>query len=54
MSSPGIFGESSFTHSMGRLAHKSEYQGTLIWMLSGASSYLTGAVVPVDGSRTVW
>ena len=39
---------------MGRLAHKSEYQGTLIWMLSGASSYLTGAVVPVDGGRTVW
>ena len=39
---------------MGRLAHRSEYQGTLIWMLSGASSYLTGAVVPVDGGRTVW
>ena len=39
---------------MGRLAHKSEYQGTLIWMLSGASSYLTGAVVPVDGGRTIW
>ena len=39
---------------MGRLAKSDEYQGTLIWMLSNASSYLNGAVVPVDGGRTVW
>ena len=39
---------------MGRLAKPEEYQGTLLWMLSDASSYLNGAIVPVDGGRTVW
>ena len=39
---------------MGRLAKSNEYQGTLLWMLSDASSYLNGAVVPVDGGRTAW
>lgn len=39
---------------MGRLANSDEYQGTLIWMLSNASSYLNGAIIPVDGGRTVW
>lgn len=39
---------------MGRLAKSDEYQGTLLWMLSDASSYLNGAIVPVDGGRTVW
>ena len=39
---------------MNRLAKPDEYQGTLIWMLSDASSYLNGAVVPVDGGRTTW
>ncbi|MDB4037928.1 SDR family oxidoreductase [Candidatus Thioglobus sp.] len=39
---------------MGRLAQADEYQGTLLWMLSDASSYLNGAIVPVEGGRTVW
>ena len=39
---------------MGRLAKSNEYQGTLIWMLSDASSYLNGAIVAVDGGRTAW
>ena len=39
---------------MGRLAKPYEYQGTLIWMLSDASSYLNGAIIPVDGGRTAW
>jgi len=25
-----------------------------LWMLSDASSYLNGAIVPVEGGRTVW
>jgi NAD(P)-dependent dehydrogenase (short-subunit alcohol dehydrogenase family) len=37
---------------MNRLANKDEYQGTLLWMLSDASSYLNGSVVAVDGGRT--
>ena len=39
---------------MGRLANSDEYQGTLLWMLSDASSYLNGAIVPVEGGRIVW
>ena len=39
---------------MERLANSDEYQGTLIWMLSDASSYLNGSVVSVDGGRTAW
>lgn len=39
---------------MGRLAEVNEYQGTLIWMLSDASSYLNGAIIPIDGGRTAW
>jgi len=37
-----------------RLAKVNEYQSTLLWMLSDASSYLNGAIVPVDGGRTAW
>ena len=39
---------------MNRLAKADEYQGTLLWMLSDASSYLNGAIVPVEGGRTAW
>ena len=39
---------------MGRLAKAEEYQGTIIWLLSDASSYLNGAIISVDGGRTVW
>ena len=39
---------------MGRLAKSDEYQSTLLWMLSDASSYLNGAIIPVDGGRTAW
>ena len=39
---------------MGRLAKSDEYKGTLLWMLSDASSYLNGAIVPIDGGRTAW
>ncbi len=39
---------------MGRMAYADEYQGTLLWMLSDASSYLNGAIIPVEGGRTAW
>ena len=39
---------------MNRLAKVDEYQGVLIWILSDASSYLNGAIIPIDGGRTVW
>ena len=39
---------------MERMANADEYQGTLLWMLSDASSYLNGAIVPVEGGRSAW
>jgi len=39
---------------MARLASPDEYKGTLIWMLSDASSYLNGAIIPIDGGRSAW
>jgi NAD(P)-dependent dehydrogenase (short-subunit alcohol dehydrogenase family) len=39
---------------MGRMANADEYQGALLWMLSDASSYLNGAIIPVEGGRAAW
>ena len=39
---------------MGRMANEGEYQGVLLWVLSDASSYLNGAIIPIDGGRSVW
>lgn len=39
---------------MGRLAHPSELQGTIVWMASDASSYLNGSDIVVDGGYCCW
>ena len=39
---------------IGRLANKDEYICTVIFMLSSASSYMTGSIVVIDGGRTAW
>lgn len=39
---------------MGRMADVEEYQCTVLYMISDASSYMTGTTVIVDGGRTCW
>ena len=39
---------------MRKLASVDEYCGTIIYMLSDSSSYMNGAIISVDGGRTVW
>ncbi len=39
---------------MGRMAKPEEYMGTIVYLLSDASRYMTGSTVIVDGGRTCW
>ncbi|KAK8202174.1 hypothetical protein M8818_005700 [Zalaria obscura] len=39
---------------LGRVAKPEEFRGTAVYMVSDASSYLTGSEIIVDGGYTIW
>jgi NAD(P)-dependent dehydrogenase (short-subunit alcohol dehydrogenase family) len=38
---------------MGRMAKKNEYNDTILFLASKASSYINGATIVIDGGRTI-
>ena len=38
---------------MGRMSNPDEYVCTVLYMISDASSYMTGSMVVLDGGRTI-
>ena len=39
---------------MGRMSNPEDYVGTILYMISDASSFMNGATVVIDGGKSIW
>lgn len=51
---PGLRATWSKANMMGRLAETSEFKGAALFLMSNASSFVTGSDIVVDGGHTAW
>ena len=51
---PVFLKEVSSRIPLGRLAQPDDYRGALVFLLSSASSYISGAILAADGGRSSW
>ncbi|KAH9908527.1 NAD(P)-binding protein [Xylariomycetidae sp. FL2044] len=51
---PGLKEKWESENMMGRLSHPTEFKGAALFLLSNASSFMTGGNLIVDGGHTAW